>query len=299
MLNPLKNYLSSRFWLPLTCAMVLVGCATGPHAAAAKQLKKSLVFHAGFDGTTDASFGAGDRRLQVGVQWGKPRTVAPGLPPGNTVHLAPGQGRFGDALQFEKKIKELVCYPAEGNIAYQTQNWSGTVSYWLKVNPEKDLAPGYCDTIQITPKDWNDASFFTEFTPDDKPRHFRLGMYADLPVWNPKNRDWEKMPMSEKPLIVVERPPFGGDRWTHVVITWDRFNTGQANGIARLYLNGQLAGQMAGWTQTYTWNLRETRIMLGLSYTGLMDDLSIFNRALSAEEVGTLNRLPRGVAGLH
>jgi hypothetical protein len=40
-------------------------------------------------------------------------------------------------------------------------------------------------------------------------------------------------------------------------------------------------------------------MMLGLGYTGWMDDLAVFDRALSAEEVRVLNRLPNGVNGLH
>jgi hypothetical protein len=40
-------------------------------------------------------------------------------------------------------------------------------------------------------------------------------------------------------------------------------------------------------------------MMLGLGYTGWMDDLAVFDRALTADEVRALNRLPRGVSDLH
>jgi hypothetical protein len=38
--------------------------------------------------------------------------------------------------------------------------------------------------------------------------------------------------------------------------------------------------------------------MLGLSYIGLWDELAIFNRALTAQEVGQLHRLKNGVRDL-
>ena len=74
------------------------------------------------------------------------------------------------------------------------KDWSGTVSFWLRLDPDKDLEPGYADPIQITDKKWDDASFFVDFTKDDKPRHFRLGIYSDLKVWNPKGLNFDTMP---------------------------------------------------------------------------------------------------------
>ncbi|MFM8358105.1 MAG: LamG-like jellyroll fold domain-containing protein, partial [Verrucomicrobiota bacterium] len=257
--------------------LVSAGCtSTSQRQAAAREarLAGALTFHAGFDGTADAGYARGDRRIQHGPQWGKPRDVVPGLPAGGVVRVDAGAGRHGDALRFEKKIPQLVAYLTEGNLAYRTNGWSGTVSFWLRVDPETDLEPGYCDTIQITSKDWNDAAFFTEFTKDEKPREFRLGAYADPACWNPQNRKWDDMAFGEKPLIKVERPPFSRERWTHVVFTWEKFNTGKANGITRLYLDGELKGELSPREQTWTWNPDETLVMLGLSYTGWMDDLA-------------------------
>lgn len=275
------------------------GCCTTPASRPRAELGKALTFHASFDESVDADFAKGDRRLQVAPKWGQPRVVQPGLPPGNTVHLAPGAGRFGGALRFERKIDELVAYRAARNVDYTAGPWSGTVSFWLRVSPDADLAPGYCDTIQITPRDWNDAAIFTEFTQEVTPRNFRLGAYADIKVWNPDNRDWNKIPLAEKPLISVQNPPFSRDRWTHVVFTWDNYNTGQANGSTRLYLDGRLQGEMSPRVQTFTWDPEKCLIMLGFAYTGWMDDLAIFNRALSPAEITLLQGLPEGVRQLH
>ena len=38
--------------------------------------------------------------------------------------------------------------------------------------------------------------------------------------------------------------------------------------------------------------------MIGILYIGDFDDLAIFNRALTAEEVLHLRNLPRGVSGI-
>ena len=32
---------------------------------------------------------------------------------------------------------------------YNDRNWSATVSVWLRLDPDKDLEPGYCDPVQI------------------------------------------------------------------------------------------------------------------------------------------------------
>lgn len=282
-------------------ALLLAGCCTHPRDTALKApkaLREALTFHASFDASPDADFGQGDRRLQFAPQWGQPRNVQPGLPPGGAVHLDPGAGKHGGALRFEHKIPQLVAYRAAGNLTYRDRDWGGSVSLWLRVSPDADLAPEYCDPIQITPRSWDDASFFTDFT-QEKPRQFRLGAIADHTVWNPTKRDWDRIPLAEKPLVTVAQPPFSRDRWTHVAFTWDHYNTGQPTGVTRLYLDGQLQGEVPTHLQTFTWDPEKCLIMLGFAYTGWIDDLAVFNRALSAEEIGLLQRLPGGVSTLH
>ena len=290
----------ARHLLVASFAIVLAGCASSPVPRSVRaDLACSLTFHAPFDGTPDATFARGDRRMQVGPGWSAPRRVSSGLPPGGAVHIAPGSGRHGDALRFDHKITEVVGFKAAGNVAYRKDGWSGTVSFWLRLSPEQDLAPDFCDPIQITSKAWDDASFFTDFDKDGDPRSFRLGAFADKAVWNPAGTAWEKIPDAERPMAKVARHPFRRDRWTHVAFTWDGFNTGRASGVAKLYLDGAQAGETGPRTQTYTWDMDEALVMLGFSYTGWMDDLAVFDRALGTDEVRSLGRLPGGVADLH
>jgi hypothetical protein len=259
-------------------------------------LKNSLTFHASFDLATEADLGQGDPTLYHAPNLKRRAEAEPGLPLSGVVERAPGGGRFGDGLHFHQK-SPLLFYRAENNVAYKTRDWSGTVSLWLRVDPETELAPGYTDPIQITPRAWNDAAFFVEFG-IETPRPFRLGVYPDFKVWNPENKEWKEIPAEQKPLFGVENPPFSGDRWTHVVFTWEQFNSGKPDGLAKLYLDGQYQGQIPPREQTFTWDPAETLIMIGFDYVGRLDDLALFDRALSPAEIELLHRLPRGIASL-
>jgi hypothetical protein len=181
---------------------------------------------------------------------------------------------------------------------YQRENWSGSVSFWLSVDPAADLEPGFCDPVQITPRAWNDGAFFVEFEKRPESIPFRLGVYADLAVWNPQNRRFADIPQDERPLVTVDKPPFARGKWTHVVFTFERFNTGRPDGLVRLYLDGRAEGALSPRQQTFTWDAETTAIGLGLSYIGLIDELSIFDRALAEREVRSLYALNKGVSAL-
>lgn len=284
--------------LPIAFATLLSGCQSNPLGISSvrSHLRDSLTFHASFDGTADAGYALGDRRIYTAASFSKRDAAMPGLHASNVVVLAKGQGRFGDALWFNQKPAPLVFFQAARNVRYRTNHWQGTVSFWLNADPV-ELAPGFCDPIQITPRGWNDACFFVEFEKrEDVP--FRLGVYADYKVWNPGNRRWDEISFIEKPLLGATGQAFGKARWTHVVFTFENFNTGRPDGVARLYLDGIYQGALSARLQTFTWDPSKTLVMLGASYIGLLDELSIFDRALSAAEVIELNQLPNGVPGL-
>lgn len=261
-------------------------------------LRDALTFHASFDSQVDADFALGDRRIFTAPNMKHPRTGTPGLPANGAMSLAPGQGKYGGALRFHKKVADMIFFQAEKNFSYRTNNWAGAVSFWIKLNPDEDLEPGYCDPLQVTSRDWNDAAFFVDFSKDERPRHFRLGAFADRSVWDPNKRDYDRVPLAERPMVTVTRPPFSRERWTHVVFTFANFNTGRSDGVAKLYLDGQLQGTLAGRQQTFTWEPAKAIMMLGLYYTGLYDDLAVFNRALAEAEIDALAQLPDGVHSL-
>jgi hypothetical protein len=269
----------------LLIAFLLVGPAD-PQA----DLASALLFHAGFDGGTDAAFGAGDRAIYQGL--GTPlKESKPGLP--ETVEIVKGGGKFGDALRFAKKIRQVIHYKAEKHVAWTEQDFQGSVSLWLQLDPEKDLEPGFCDPIQLTDKKWDDACLWLDFSKDERPRLFRLGVFPNTAEWNPtKAKD------APRPEIVVKKHPFASGKWTHVCFTWERFNGGREDAVARLYLDGALQGELKG-KRTYSWDLSKAAIVLGMNYVGLYDDLAVFGRALTADEVGALGKLEGGVRPLH
>lgn len=292
---------SSLELMTAAVAAVLVAvcvAAAGNPAVQHDALRAALTFHAPFDGRADAAHAAGDPRLYWAPSFKQRQEAKPGLPVDGAVVIAGGAGRFGDAVRFTKKESPVVFFRGSGNMPYAASNWSGTVSFWLSVDPANDLEPGFCDPVQITPRAWNDAAFFVEFEKRPESIPFRLGVYADFAVWNPNKRRFDDIPAGERPLVTVDDPPFGRGRWTHVVFTFERFNTGRPDGVARLYLDGKPHGELAPRQQTLTWDPEQNTIALGLSYIGLLDELSIFSRALTGAEIVTLHGLPNGVASL-
>lgn len=209
------------------------------------------------------------------------------------VTIAKGQGVLGDCLRFQKKTKAALFYKArEAAGFYPRPDWKGTISFWLKLDPNKDLGDGYCDPLQVAGRKWNDGAIWVDFD-DVKPRTFRLGVFSDLNVWNPKGIKWEEFPEQEKPLVTVENPPFRADKWTHVAITFANINSTQSKqSSAKLYLDGKLRGTINRPIQI-SWDEKSdppAAVMLGLNYVGDLDDLMFFNRDLNAREVDWIRR---------
>ena len=285
----------ARKALPMLCLVVLLSRQAGAQTTPSQQLAKALVFHASFDATVDADFARGDRRLYTAPS-GKRDQAQPGNAR-KDVTLAPGKGRHGGCLRFADNSKQVLFYQAKDNLPYSQQDWSGTVGFWLRLDPDQDLKPGYCDPVQITDKKWNDASFFVDFTKDDVPRKFRLGVFANYKFWNPKDIKWEQFPAEERPMVTVDKTPFGRDRWTHVLFTFSGINREGEAATAALYLDGKLQGTVRR-PQQFTWETSKAAIMLGLSYIGDFDDLAVFDRALTQAEVQQLYGLKGGVKDL-
>ena len=135
----------------------------------------------------------------------------------------------------------------------------------------------------MTDKAYNDSAIWVDFTKDDKPRHFRLGVFGALKVWNPSNIDPGKNPDFNKRLVVVKRPPFARNRWTHVAITHARLGTAPARRSSILTALWRVRRNR----RTFEWEIEKGAIRLGVNYVGLMDDVAIFRRALTAREIAS------------
>ena len=93
------------------------------------------------------------------------------------------------------------------------------------------------------------------------------------------------MPPEQKPMFDAGKAPFRSDRWSHVAITFENFNTGETNGVASLYLDGKRLGSLSPRNQMFTWNTDKAAIMFGINYKGLFDELLIFDRPLTEAEI--------------
>ena len=249
-----------------------------------KSLREALAFHAPFDGSADAVVQRGDGRVYTTESLARKEWTLGIQRP--DVSIVKGAGVRGDCIRFADKSPKVICYKGEVLPRYE-QKISGTVGFWMRLDPDKDLKPGYCDPIQITEKTWNDAAMFVDFD-KDLPRDFRLGMFSDLKYWNPDNVPWEKWPVEKRPMVTVKNPGFTREAWKHVAFSFEDINAGDPKSTqSSLYLDGKLQGVLQG-PMRFTWDPTKTAIMIGIEYIGDMDELMIFNRPLSAQELQTV-----------
>jgi hypothetical protein len=256
-------------------------------------LAKSLTLHASFDEGLNAELARGDKTAYV--QQGKELVAAK---PNDEVRIEQDSGKFGGCLHFTKKGNFRPAFKDEGTLGYNDQQWSATVSTWLRLNPDQDLEPGYCDPVQIVGDDAKKGFIFLEWSKDETPRLFRYAIRPLFPIWNPTNVQWADIPFEKRPMVQVERAPFSRDAWTHVVFTLENVNDKRQRQIGRLYLNGKLQGEIENWDLTFGWDPARVQLVLGAAYVGRLDDLAVFNRSLTPGEVAFLHQLKNGVADL-
>lgn len=258
----------------------VAGFVRNGRSAFFQDLATDLLFYSSFDQGPTADFSVGDAEINTAMSYDQPQTGKPGIH-APEIELSTDGGRFGGALHFRNKTREVLYYHAKNNISYGESGISGTISFWLSLNPEKDLEPGFCDPIQITDSGYNDGAYWVDFS-DKNPRLFRMGVFGDLNEWNPDNISPDDNPKFTERLVVANDRPFDRGVWTHVAIVFDQINNPQAK--ASFYVNGIFQGERAV-SESFTWHVEEARIYLGLNYVGKIDELAIFKKALNPEEI--------------
>jgi hypothetical protein len=262
---------------------------------AKERLARALTLHASFDRGLDADFSRRDKTCYV-LQKGQ--TLVPAKP-NEEVKLAPDAGRFGGALHFPKKGTFRPTFKDGGVLGYNAQSWSASVSVWLRLDPDRDLEPGYCDPVQIIGNDLKKGFIFLEFSKDETPRFFRYAIRPLFHIWNPTNVQWGDIPFEKRPMVQVARPPFSREKWTHVLFTLENINDKRKPPAGKLYMNGKLQGVIEKWDLTFDWDPAKVLLVLGASYVGYMDDLAVFDRALTDTEVERIYGLKNGIRELH
>jgi len=260
-------------------------------------LLEEVTLYASFDGAVRADRGGG--RLEPGTRFNheteKGRFVFQDGFPAEVFRIARGLGVSGGALEAVDVLPRngRLYFPAAGNLAYRKGGWGGTVSFWLKTDPNTMLKTRFCDPVQITEKGANNGGLWVDF-PDTMPRDFRLGAF---PAERP-GRGLVAESEPDAPLVVVKNVGFRADRWHHVAFSWRNFDTGRADAEAALYIDGEFQGAIKDREIAMDWNIERTGIYFAVAYIGLMDELAVLRRPLSAEEIRRLSREPGRLAGL-
>jgi hypothetical protein len=261
-------------------------------------LAAALTFHASFDGGVDADFALGDKQAYTAVlPMGE--IVTDGTPgiTDSTISIATGAGKYGDALAFTQPSDAILFYKAEKNVAYSPEQFRGTASFSMRVDPA-EIGGQYADPFQLTDKIFSDDCIWIDFTKNDDPSDFRLGVFGDRKTWDPTGKQAFSKEFYWR-LAKITEPPFAKDRWTHIVVTWDGINDSQ-RGRARLYFNAEYQEASGIIREHFNWDVSKATIRLGTGpFVGLIDDLALFNRALTPEEIRALYELEGGVAEVH
>lgn len=254
------------------------------------QLRESLRFATTFDKGWKADFAIGDSSLYLAPEIQK-------VEEGDTIagrRIAQNQGRFGNALAFDQKAGPRLFFKADKNMGYSLEDWEGTISLWLSLDPEKELEPGYTDPIQISDVSYEDAALWVDFT-DKNPRDFRMGVLGDKVAWNPKGLGPDDNPDFARRLVVAQNRPFAKGGWTHICITFSGLNT--EDGKAQLYVNGLLQGETRV-SDPFTWEEEKAIMFIGLNYVGLIDEIAVFGKAHPPEVIQNLYLLSGGLKSL-
>lgn len=281
-----------------TIALAALGLLTSMvlpcRAQETQPLSEALTLHASYEKGLHADFSRGDKTAYL-RQGGE---LVPAVP-SEEVTIAAGAGRFGNALHFTRKSGVRPFFTGKDILNYNDQNWSASVSVWLRLNPDKDLEPGYCDPVQIVGNDSKKGFIFLEWSKDETPRFFRYAIRPLFHIWNPDDVAWDAIPFDKRPMVQVARAPFSSDSWTHVLFTLENVNDKSRPQVGKLYMNGKLMGAIENWELTFGWNPEQVQLVLGAAYVGHLDDLAVFNRALTEAEVRQVFELENGIRDLY
>ena len=282
----------------VAAALVLLTPWSVAHSQDAKsanaKLAKALTLHVSFDKGLDADYSRGDKKCYV--QKG-PKLIP--AEPNADAKLEAGEGRFGGALHFPKRGTTRPSFKDAGVLGYNAKSWSASVSIWLRLSPDKDLEPGYCDPVQIVGNDSKKGFIFLEWSKDETPRYFRYAIRPLFHIWNPTGVQWADIPADKKPMVQVARAPFSRKKWTHVVFTLENINSKDSSPAGKLYLNSVLQGAIEKWDLTFAWDPAKVLLVLGAAYVGYMDELAVFDRAITDGEVAQIYALKNGIRELY
>lgn len=255
-------------------------------------LRDSLTFHASFDEAIRGDLGNGvltpstrSGPLADASQW----VFRPGVDE-NVYRIARDKGVHAGCLEAVDVLPGKFgrfFFPAQGNVAFKPGGWAGALSCWINFNPDTMLKGPFCDPVQITQKGATNGGLWFDFN-DDKPRSLRMGVFPAAPPGSAPIKETD----ADAPLIWVRKVGFQSGAWHHIAMTWANLDTGRADARATLYIDGQERGSIKDRDLSMNWDLDKTGIYVAVNYIGLLDELALFDRSLSAKEVQELHANP-------
>ena len=237
---------------------------TSPEQAIEESLKASATFFASGEGV-DASLASGPADAVI-----------------DGVKSSLTDGKVDGYIYFEKGSGALT-YGAKENFPYSNQAFAGAISFFLSVDPAQDLEANWPEPFHIGKKEgnsfpWDDAVMFVDFSKAPE-RALRFGCYPN------KTQDVSDQMVSER-VISVSPLNWRANEWHHIVITWSNFNSSQANAEWALYIDGVEKGRKGPIRQDVTWNMADQVMRFNhTGYVGKLDEIAIFNKMLTADEI--------------
>ena len=263
--------------------------------ADARGLRQAASFYASFDAEVRGDFGGGELTPSTRITLDKQKYgIKAGADP-RVFRIARGKGIHGGALEVVDVLPRngRIFFPAKGNLAYRKGGWGGAVSVWVNTDPNTLFKTKFCDPIQITQKGANNGGIWFDFN-DAKPRALRHGAFPAVP----KGQSPIKEEDPKAPMVRVPKIGWKAGEWHHVVLSWSNFDTGRDDAVSALYIDGKLIGEVKGRAIAMDWDIDRAGIYVAVNYIGLLDELALFRRALTAEEVQLLHTKPGLLAPL-
>jgi hypothetical protein len=256
------------------------------------EMRSSISFYASFDEEVRADRGAGDPAPSTRFNH---ETAAGEFVFGTgfderVFRVAPGKGvDGGGALEATDVLPRngRIFFPAAGNLAYERGGWGGAVSLWINTDPNRLLKTRFCDPIQITHRGANNGAIWLDFN-DAQPRDMRMGAFPAVPAGETGIKEDDP----QAPLVVVDQVGFQEGQWHHVVLNWRNFDTGRPDAQATLYVDGKAVGHIGDRAIAMDWDMERVGVYVAVNYIGLLDELTLFNRPLSDDEVAKLHQAP-------
>jgi hypothetical protein len=275
----------------LLCALVLVSAVSADD----KKIRDAVTFYASFDEEVKGDRGGGallPLTKQPGEKKGEVK-ITKGVD-AKVFRIAKGKGISGACLEVVDVLPRngRIFFPAKGNLAFRKGGWAGSVSLWCKTDPDKMLKTRFCDPVQITEKGANNGGLWFDFN-DKKPRDLRHGAFPVIPAGEKGiSEDDPKAPMVRVPKV-----GWKADDWHHVVLTWENLDTGKADAVTSLYIDGKLIGRVKDRPIAMGWDIDRAGVYVAINYIGLLDEFALFGRALTAAEVKRLHEKPGLLSG--